>query len=131
MRRESELSAPELEFGVNSNRGYFPPEGVFGGGAGSPTRYWVRHEGRWKDPLQLGLISLDKFSGVRLVAGDRLMVETPGGGGWGDPRTRDPGLVRSDLRDGVISRHAAVAVYGLPAEEADQIIAKYHWNPTP
>ena len=131
LRRESELRAPELEFGVNSNRGYFPPEGVFGGGAGSPTRYWVRHEHCWKDPLQLGLISLDKFSGVRLVEGDRLMVETPGGGGWGDPGERDRELVRLDLRDGLISRHAAIDVYGLPAEEADRIIAKYHWNPAP
>jgi N-methylhydantoinase B len=77
------------------------------------------------------LISLDKFSGVRLVEGDRLMVETPGGGGWGHPGERDRELVRLDLRDGLISRHAAIDVYGLPAEEADQIIAKYHWNPAP
>jgi N-methylhydantoinase B len=117
-----------LEFGVNSNRGYFPPQGVFGGSAGSPTRYWVCHDNRWKDPLQLGLISLDKFSGVRLVKGDRLLVETPGGGGWGDPRERDRERINADLRDGLISRDAAIDVYGLSADEADHIIAKYHWN---
>jgi N-methylhydantoinase B/oxoprolinase/acetone carboxylase alpha subunit len=131
LRRESELRAPDLEFGVNSNRGYFPPQGVFGGSAGSPTRYWVCHDDRWKDPLQLGLISLDKFSGVRLVKGDRLMVETPGGGGWGDPRERDREQINADLRDGLISRDAAIDVYGLSADEADHIIAKYHWNAAP
>jgi N-methylhydantoinase B/oxoprolinase/acetone carboxylase alpha subunit len=130
-RRDSELRAPELEFGVNSNRGYFPPQGVFGGGAASPTRYWVWQGERWKDPLELGLRSPDKFSGVHLRANDRLMVETPGGGGWGDPRERDPEQVRSDLRDELISREAAVEVYGLPAEEADAIVARYHWVPRP
>ena len=131
LRRDSELRAPELEFGANSNRGYFPPQGVFGGGAAMPTRYWVWQDGRWKDPLQLGLISPDKFSGVRLLESDRLMVETPGGGGWGDPRQRDRDRVRSDLRDELISREAAIDVYGLSAADADQIIAAYHWVPAP
>lgn len=44
--------------------------------------------------------------------GDRLVVQTGGGGGWGDPRDRDPDLVARDLREGKISADAARAVYG-------------------
>lgn len=131
--RESELCGPTLEFGVNSNRGRFPPQGVFGGLPASPTRYWVRRPAEWMEPLQLGegIRSPDKFAGVRLSQGDGLMVETPGGGGWGDPLTRDRDKVRADLRDGLISRAVAVEIYGLDAVEADRIVETYHWVYTP
>jgi N-methylhydantoinase B len=85
------------------------------------------------EPLQLGegIRSPDKFAGVRLSQGDGLMVETPGGGGWGDPLTRDRDKVRADLRDGLISRAVAVEIYGLDAVEADRIVETYHWVYTP
>lgn len=131
--RDSELRAPDLEFGVNSNRGRFPPAGVFGGHAASPTRYWIRRGTDCIDPMQLGegIKSPDKFNGVRLTEGDGLMVETPGGGGWGDPRTRDRDSVIADLRDGLISRAAAVDIYGLDPAEADRVVETYHWTYIP
>ncbi len=43
----------------------------------------------------------------------RLRASSPGGGGWGDPRSRDRDRVARDLADGVISQEAATEVYGL------------------
>lgn len=128
--RDAELRGPDLEFGVNSNRGRFAPQGVFGGHAAKPTRYWIRRGGQLVDPTQLGqgIQSPDKFSGVRLVEGEGLMVETPGGGGWGDPERRERRRVEADLREGYISRKAAVEIYGLPAEIADRLVETYHWK---
>jgi N-methylhydantoinase B len=45
--------------------------------------------------------------------GDRLIVETAGGGGYGDPRKRDREAVREDVRNGKVSAAAARSVYGL------------------
>jgi N-methylhydantoinase B len=51
--------------------------------------------------------------GIHLVpAGDSLVVELPGGGGFGDPRRRTPKLVESDLQAGLISPRAAREEYG-------------------
>jgi N-methylhydantoinase B len=46
-----------------------------------------------------------------LQAGDRIVFETAGGGGYGDPARRDPHRVRADLADGKISA-AGVKIYG-------------------
>ena len=50
---------------------------------------------------------------VQLAAGDRVRVETGGGGGFGDPRRRDRNKVREDVRKGYVSLEAARTIYGL------------------
>ncbi len=50
---------------------------------------------------------------VTMVKGDRLIVDTAGGGGWGDPKQRDRELVAADLRNAKISAKAAKEIYGL------------------
>jgi N-methylhydantoinase B/oxoprolinase/acetone carboxylase alpha subunit len=44
-----------------------------------------------------------------LRAGDRVLLETAGGGGYGEPSRRDRELVQLDLADGKISDRAAEA----------------------
>ncbi|MBC6438827.1 MAG: hydantoinase B/oxoprolinase family protein [Rhodospirillales bacterium] len=44
--------------------------------------------------------------------GDRLWVETPGGGGYGDPAERDTPLIEADLRSELVSAGAAARDYG-------------------
>jgi N-methylhydantoinase B len=54
-----------------------------------------------------------KGKGFQLVpAGDRLVIETSGGGGLGDPASRAEELVERDLREGLISARTARDVYG-------------------
>ena len=46
--------------------------------------------------------------------GDRLILELPGGAGYGDPAERDPAALAQDVRDGLVSDPAA---YGLAAAD--------------
>jgi N-methylhydantoinase B len=50
---------------------------------------------------------------VRVEPGDRLLYETAGGGGWGDPLERDPEAVRGDVVRGFVSVEHARRGYGV------------------
>jgi N-methylhydantoinase B len=52
-------------------------------------------------------------SGIPLKRGDRLRVETPGGGGYGDPFERSVELVLYDVLEGRVSAEQAERDYGL------------------
>ncbi len=54
---------------------------------------------------------LDRKGARVLPAGTRVTLELPGGGGYGDPRERDPAAARQDVRDGLVSADAADAAY--------------------
>jgi 5-oxoprolinase (ATP-hydrolysing) len=59
------------------------PYGVAGGSDGRPGRQWVERVGGRREQLE-------PIDGRELEAGDRLVLETPGGGGWGDrPAARE------------------------------------------
>ncbi len=57
------------------------PYGLNGGGAGAPGRQWVTLASG-------GTVELAAVDGRDLVPGDRLVLETPGGGGYGPPDSR-------------------------------------------
>ena len=44
--------------------------------------------------------------------GTRLRMIYAGGGGYGDPNTRDRSAIADDLRDGYVTPSAALADYG-------------------
>lgn len=48
-----------------------------------------------------------------LGPGDVVSVRSGGGGGWGNPRERDPELVAADVRDELLSPADALSVYGV------------------
>ena len=47
-----------------------------------------------------------------LGRGDRLRIQTPGGGGWGDPKQRAADDTARDVRAGLVSDERAKKVYG-------------------
>lgn len=47
----------------------------------------------------------------RVPAGERLILQTPGGGGYGEPSERDRDAVARDLSEGLISKEAAESLY--------------------
>ncbi len=53
--------------------------------------------------------------------GERLLLQLPGGGGMGDPATRDPALVARDVRDGLVSVERAREAYRV-AVDADGVL---------
>jgi N-methylhydantoinase B len=83
-----------------------PGWGIFGGGEATPPDVVV-NPGRPDERHML------KASAVTLKRGDVIRTLTGGGGGCGDPRQRDPALVREDVRNRMISSETAREVYGL------------------
>ena len=71
------------------------PPGLLGGKPGAPNVIRLRQGGKETVPDHLS-----KGEGYRLKAGDCLAVDTPGGGGYGDPKDRAPELIERDQRAG-------------------------------
>jgi N-methylhydantoinase B len=67
-------------------------------------------------PEVYGTVSASKFTNILLREGDEVMLDSPGGGGFGDPLERDRAEVASDLAEGRITRAAARALYGWEGE---------------
>jgi N-methylhydantoinase B len=96
-------------------RGKAPPFGVSGGHPAALNRFvWQSDEGDKSPPL------VSKITDVRLRAGQRIRLETPGGGGWGDPKQRDPSATARDVRLGYVSAAAAERDYGVAAGTDDK-----------
>lgn len=88
------------------DHGRVGPHGLLGGHRGGTNRIELERGGRIETlPLN------SKGSGIALRPGDRVRVCTPGGGGYGDPREREPQLVQRDLRRGYVSAEAARELY--------------------
>ncbi len=56
-----------------------------------------------------------------IPSGDRLHLEMPGGGGYGDPKQRDPQRVAVDVRDGMVSATAALELYGVVLDDKGEV----------
>lgn len=79
-------------------RGRYAPFGVNGGGEGALNRF------TWTDGATTGTPPMtSKVTGVKLGQGGRVRLETPGGGGFGDPARRDPAAGERDLRLGYVT----------------------------
>jgi N-methylhydantoinase B len=71
--------------------------GLLGGRDGRPHRYMLYSEGRPPRPIRT------KEVGLVIRPGDRLVLESGGGGGWGDPAERDPAARARDVENGFVS----------------------------
>jgi N-methylhydantoinase B len=90
---------------VNCERTKDPPWGLGGGKSGAVNEATlILRDGSER--------KLKKATGVTMQAGDRLVFSTAGGGGWGDPRTRQRQAVADDVRAGYVSAEAALRDYG-------------------
>jgi N-methylhydantoinase B len=99
MRREYQLlenAAVTRRF----NKTRFPPKGVAGGQAGTRARFVVRvgTEKEYETPAS---------ARVEMLSGERFLLQSAGGGGYGDPRERDPAAVAADIAEGYVTEKAA------------------------
>jgi N-methylhydantoinase B len=120
--RTLRVIAPEITFSALFDRCRIPPWGLFGGlpGLGSSLEVRIAGEREFRSFADaFGVASPTKFTNVVLHEGDEVRYRTPGGGGFGDPRARDPEELADDVREGFVSAESAARDYGLviPAEE--------------
>jgi len=54
-----------------------------------------------------------KVAGVSIHQGQRVRLESPGGGGWGDCHARPVEAIARDIRLGHVSAEAAARDYGV------------------
>ena len=104
-----------LDYRVRSERGFltagytrskFPAWGVDGGRDGSPNYIeFIPKEGERRRFAHVSELATGKDDVIRVVTGS--------GGGCGDPRERDPELVRADVRNGLLSPEHARDMYGV------------------
>ncbi|MGZ5854497.1 MAG: hydantoinase B/oxoprolinase family protein [Xanthobacteraceae bacterium] len=100
-------------------RGRFAPFGVLGGDPGALNRFsWITAKGEFSPPMA------SKVTDVHIAKGERVRLETPGGGGYGDPLERDPEKVARDKRLGYISDASVREKYGVVISASGAVDAK-------
>jgi N-methylhydantoinase B len=104
---EVELLRGEARASFVMDHGRTGPQGALGGADGGINMVTVFRGGEPHVPKHLS-----KEQDIALQAGDRVRVGTPGGGGYGDPLTRDPELVRKDVALGYYSEEEARKLFG-------------------
>jgi N-methylhydantoinase B len=93
-------------------RGKYPPFGVNGGGTAALNRFvYETDRGDATPPL------VSKVTDVKIRQGHKVRLETPGGGGFGDPIAREPERVIRDVRLGYVSRDSARRDYKIVLRE--------------
>jgi N-methylhydantoinase B len=90
-----EAAAEAYLFGERARSG---PKGVAGGESAALNRFSMHLGGRWNTPPMAS-----KMVGIRLRRGDRLRLETPGGGGYGPPSERSADAIAHDRAMGYVS----------------------------
>ena len=102
------LSEGDTEVFLLGERGKFPPFGVNGGKPAALNRFVFRdNTGEHQVPL------VTKTTDVKVTRDGVVRLESPGGGGFGDPRQRDAALVARDVRLGYVSIDSARREYGV------------------
>jgi N-methylhydantoinase B len=103
--REWRIDCPVAQLSTNLDRFKFRPFGLHGGEPAALSALYLVREG-----VRQALPS--KVTNMMVKKGDIVRLETSGGGGFGDPKARDPALIQRDVRHGYVSAAAAAAVYG-------------------
>ncbi|MDF3855774.1 hydantoinase B/oxoprolinase family protein [Paracoccus pantotrophus] len=93
-------------FNARSDRHKAGAPGEYGGKAGGKGRL-LRNPGTEREQVLPSKVAL-----LALNAGETVRIETPGGGGFGDPAERPVKMVAQDLRDELITEEFARAGYG-------------------
>ncbi len=103
--KEFEFLEGPVSFSHRGERHFTAAAGLAGGGAGAMARSWIQRADGSREEIPSKLAT-------RLAKGDRLIVETAGGGGFGPPAERDPAALAEDRADGKVSPEAARRCYG-------------------
>lgn len=94
-------------------RGRYAPTGVQGGGNAALNVFSYEQDDGWHTPPMAS-----KMVGISLKQGQSVRLDTPGGGGYGDPAQRAPSAIARDVAGGLITPENATKTYGPAWENA-------------
>ena len=97
IHREYEVLAGEVVFTHRGERHRRPAQGAAGGGPGACAHSVIRRADGTEEVIPSKMV-------VRLHPGDRVEVNTAGGGGYGDPGARPPDRLAADLAGGKVTQ---------------------------
>lgn len=116
---EIELLEENADVFLFGERGKFPPRGIAGGGDGMTNRFtYEQADGDHTPPM------VSKMVGIHISRGQQLRLETPGGGGYGNPFEREPEAVARDVRLGYVTQDEAASAYGVAIRDGEPDDAK-------
>jgi N-methylhydantoinase B len=115
MRREY-LNLQDARFSIRSAKHVIAPHGANGAGDGRTGDILINPGSPEEKRLPT------RYADYPLKAGDIFRLDTPGGGGFGASRDRDPERVLADVKEGYVSRHAARDVYAVALKEQDGVV---------
>ncbi|MEI7738600.1 MAG: hydantoinase B/oxoprolinase family protein [Betaproteobacteria bacterium] len=94
---EIELLEEQAQAFLFGERARFGPKGIAGGQEGAKNLFEYENDHQWHTP-PMG----SKMLGIELKRGERLRLQTPGGGGFGEIKERDPDLIKADEAGGYV-----------------------------
>ncbi|MEM1284003.1 MAG: hydantoinase B/oxoprolinase family protein [Pseudomonadota bacterium] len=110
---EIELLEEQAEAFLFGERGRFAPQGIHGGGEAAKNHFTYQTDDGWDEP-----VLTSKMVGIPLKRGQRVRLETPGGGGYGLPEHRSADAVARDVALGFLSEALADQTHGPAWREA-------------
>jgi N-methylhydantoinase B/oxoprolinase/acetone carboxylase alpha subunit len=93
--REYEVLVDNVTFTHRGERHFSAARGVFGGGDGAMARSVIVRADGSEEIIPSKIVT-------RLMRGDRVIVKTAGGAGYGEPGSRDPAMVEADVANGAV-----------------------------
>ncbi len=117
MRRRIRLTAPDAKYSLLSDGAIVPAFGVLGGHSGKPLGSWVVTTDNTEEPFA----TPGKVGGHIVEEGERVVLRSAGGGGYGNPLDRPAMSVAEDFRLGYISESALTHVYGVVIDDAGDV----------
>jgi N-methylhydantoinase B len=115
LRREY-LNLADARFSIRSMKHTIPPHGSHGGKTGRTGDIWINPDSAAAKRLPT------RYADYPLKEGDVFRLDTPGGGGFGDPLARDPAQVLADVAQGYVSMQAAERDYGVVIDKAGRAV---------
>ena len=95
---EIELLEEEADVFLFGERGRYAPAGVAEGQEALPNRFFYEQDDGFHEPPMVS-----KMTGIHIRKGQRLRLETPGGGGYGNPDSRSQVSIKKDQELGYIT----------------------------
>jgi N-methylhydantoinase B/oxoprolinase/acetone carboxylase alpha subunit len=103
----------DARFSLRSTKHTVAPKGIDGGSDGKPGLCTLN------PGTEMARVIPSRYSDHVMHPGEAFRLETPGGGGLGDPLDRDPERVLNDVRNGYVTLQKAREAYSVAIDAVD------------